>query len=273
MRRVGDQVEKSSGFNGLLLKGADLIDDIKSKLEQECPQTVSCADTLVFATNEALILSGLPHQRPLGGRRDTLTSLAKMADDNNLPAPNWPLEKMIETSKKKGFNEEEMVILLGAHSVGSTHCDFILYRAYNYKKTNKPDPTLPEGVVDEIKKVQQMAANPALFHKRFMELMKKLSTLNVLTGKDGELKRCGTLTLVSTWLQKTYTKTNYRAISILFPTPRYEHEFKHVIIFPKMRLIGYVATGFLLQTGQLLTAMVSTIDLVMENLDCFMFMV
>ncbi|KAE9597002.1 putative peroxidase [Lupinus albus] len=240
----GDQVEKRSGFNGLLLKGADLIDDIKSKLEQECPQTVSCADTLVFATNEALILSGLPRQRPLGGRRDTLTSLAKMADDNNLPAPNWPLEKMIETFKRKGFNEEEMVILLGAHSVGSTHCDFIMYRAYNYKETNQPDPTLPQGVVDEIKKVcvdantpkyrnppmnfdetptvldnlfyknmvernrtlletdayllndprtaptvQQMATDPELFHKRFMELMKKLSTLNVLTGKDGEIRK------------------------------------------------------------------------------------
>ncbi|KAE9613359.1 putative peroxidase [Lupinus albus] len=240
----GDPVEKSSGFNGLLLKGSDLIDDIKAKLEQECPETVSCADTIAFATNEALILGGLPRQRPLGGRRDALLSLASMVEDNNLPAPNWSLEKMIETFKKKGFNEEEMVILLGAHSIGSAHCDFFMDRAFNYKETNNPDPNLTPEVVDEIKKVcvdaytpkfrnppmnfdetpivldnlffkniveknktllvtdsyllndprtaptvQNMAADPNLFHKRFVEAMNKLNTLNVLTGNDGEVRK------------------------------------------------------------------------------------
>ncbi|KAK7252398.1 hypothetical protein RIF29_36312 [Crotalaria pallida] len=240
----GDRVEKSSNFNGLLLKGADLIDEIKSKLEQECPQTVSCADTIAFATNEALILGGMPRQRVLSGRRDSLVSLASVVEDNNLPAFTWSLEKMIDTFKKKGFNEEEMVILLGAHSVGTVHCDFFLGRAYGYRDTKKPDPTLTPEVVDEMKKVcvdagtpkyrnppmnfdetptvldnlffknmveknktlletdayllndartlptvKQMAADQELFHKRFAEAINKLGTLNVLTGKDGEVRK------------------------------------------------------------------------------------
>src|ERR1044072_8910150 len=86
---TGDNVEKSSLFNGLLLKGADLIDDIKNKLEQECPETVSCADILAFTTTEAMALAGMPRHNPLGGRRDALYSLATVAEDNNLPLPNW----------------------------------------------------------------------------------------------------------------------------------------------------------------------------------------
>ncbi|KAJ1399510.1 Secretory peroxidase [Sesbania bispinosa] len=154
---AGDKVEKSSMFNGLLLKGADLIDDIKRKLEEECPGVVSCADTMAFATNEAMSLAGLPRQPPLGGRRDSLYSLATVAEDNNLPLPNWNADQMIELFNRKGFTPEEMVILLGAHSVGAAHCDVFMERVYNYKNTFKPDPALPLPVVDELK---QICSNP-----------------------------------------------------------------------------------------------------------------
>lgn len=240
----GDKVEKSSFFNGLLLKGADLIDDIKAKLEQECPQTVSCADTLAFAANEATILAGLPRRRPVGGRRDAMISLASMVEDNNLPNPLWSLGQMIQVFNKKGFSEAEMVVLLGAHSVGTAHCDFFMNRAYNFNDTQKPDPTLPAPVADEIKgvctnpgtpqfrnppmnfdetptvldnlffknmvekkksllktdayliddprtapTVQKLATEPDLFALRFAEMMTKLSSLNVLTGNDGEVRK------------------------------------------------------------------------------------
>lgn len=240
----GDQVEKSSLFNGVLLKGSDLIDDIKAKLEEECPQSVSCADTLAFASNEALTLAGLPPRRPLGGRRDALVSLASMAEDNNLPLPNWNIDQMINIFERKGFNAEEMVILLGAHSIGSAHCDMFMNRLYNFKDTQKPDPALTAPVVDELKQicknpgtpqfrnppvnfdetpmildnlffknivekrktllvtdsylindprtaptVQNMAAEADLFAKRFAEMMIKMSSMNVITGDDGEVRK------------------------------------------------------------------------------------
>ncbi|XP_061372720.1 peroxidase 28-like [Gastrolobium bilobum] len=157
---AGDKVEKNSMFNGFLLKGADLIDDIKTKLEEECPETVSCADTLAFATNEAMALAGVPRQRPLGGRRDALVSLASVAEDNNLPSPNWSVDQMIELFNRKGFNAEELVVLLGAHSVGSAHCDLFMDRLYNFKNSQKPDPTLIPPVVDELKQICKNPGTP-----------------------------------------------------------------------------------------------------------------
>jgi len=240
----GDNVEKSSSFNGLLLKGADMMDDIKAKVEEKCPQTVSCADLMAFTTNEAMTLAGLPAQRPLGGRRDSLLSLASIVEADNLPLPTWTMDQMMELFGRKGFNVEEMVVLLGAHSVGITHCDFFMERATNFNATGKPDPTLSAEMLDEINKacpgygtaqyrnppvnfdatptvldnlffkdmvdrrrtllitdshliedertkpiVQQMAADHAVFPKRFAEVMVKLTSLNVLTGNEGEVRK------------------------------------------------------------------------------------
>jgi len=58
----------------------------------------------------------------------------------------------MELFSKKGFNVEEMAVLLGAHSVGITHCDFFMERATNFNATWKPDPTLTSEVLVEINK-------------------------------------------------------------------------------------------------------------------------
>lgn len=239
-----EKVEKSSSFNGLLLKGADYVDDIKAKLEHACPQTVSCADVLAFTTHEAMIVAGLPRTKPRGGRRDARESLAKNAEANNLPMPDWTMDQMIELFNRKGFSTEEMVILLGAHSVGIAHCDFFMERIYDFKKTGKPDPSLPADVLEELRQacpnpgttdyrnppvnfdatptvldnlffkemverkktllitdshlladertapiVKKMAADPKLFPSKFPDTMVKLGALNVLTGKQGEIRK------------------------------------------------------------------------------------
>ncbi|KAK7309725.1 hypothetical protein RJT34_06682 [Clitoria ternatea] len=242
--KAGDKVEKSSMLNGQLLKGADLIDDIKAKLEQRCPGTVSCSDTLVFATNEAMTLAGLPRRKALGGRRDSLVSLASVAERNNLPMPNWSMDQMLELFKRKGYTPEEMVVLLGAHSVGVAHCDTFMERVYDYARTGKPDAALPKKVANEMKMqcphagtpqfrnppvsfdetptvldnlffknmvekkktllitdshliadprtfpiVKQMADDQALFQRRFVEVMDKLTSMNALIGTDGEIRK------------------------------------------------------------------------------------
>lgn len=48
--------EKGAIANVNSLRGFELVDTIKNKLESECPGVVSCADLLTIAARDAVIL-------------------------------------------------------------------------------------------------------------------------------------------------------------------------------------------------------------------------
>lgn len=50
----GEQPEKFGPPN-LTLRGFDFIERIKSLLEAECPEVVSCADVIALATRDAIV--------------------------------------------------------------------------------------------------------------------------------------------------------------------------------------------------------------------------
>ncbi|KAF7805332.1 putative peroxidase 26 [Senna tora] len=132
------------------LGGFTLIDKIKSVLEARCPGVVSCADILHLATRDALKLAGAPAYPVLTGRKDSFKSDAASVD---LPLPSISLKDALSYFKSKGLDELDMATLLGAHTMGRTHCSYITDRLYNYKGTGKPDPTMNVTFVDTMRKL------------------------------------------------------------------------------------------------------------------------
>ncbi|GAV64485.1 peroxidase domain-containing protein [Cephalotus follicularis] len=134
------------------LKGFDIIDLIKSELEEACPGVVSCADTLVLAAREAVVLAGGPFYPLYTGRRDSFTSFADAAT-YELPSPHADLSDTLASFSSRGFDERETVSLLGAHSIGVIHCKFFQFRLYNFGGTNKPDPSLDTRFLEEMRSI------------------------------------------------------------------------------------------------------------------------
>lgn len=133
-----EPVEKLSNNNGPLVRGFEIIDDIKLQLEAACPGVVSCADLLAFATRDSFVFSGVGQYDVAGGRRDGLASLESNVK-GNLPMLEATAEQNIELFERKGLTLEELVLLVGAHSIGSAHCNIVSGRFHDEAKAKDID--------------------------------------------------------------------------------------------------------------------------------------
>ncbi|CAH1444223.1 unnamed protein product [Lactuca virosa] len=104
------------------LKGFEHLDIIKAELENACPGVVSCADLLVLAARESVILAGGPFYPVHTGRKDSSRSFPQLSYE--LPSPLDDLSTNIARFATRGFTDKETVTLLGAHSTGMIHCKF-----------------------------------------------------------------------------------------------------------------------------------------------------
>ncbi|XP_021728240.1 peroxidase 57-like [Chenopodium quinoa] len=132
----GLSTEKTAGPN-LSVRGYEVIDTLKDIAEAQCPGVVSCADIIAIATKEVLRLGGGPNYPVQTGRRDGLVSRAQ---DVNLPSPFLTVSETISAFGDKNFTPEEMVILLGCHTVGVSNCAFFQDRLY--EGTSRFDPLM-----------------------------------------------------------------------------------------------------------------------------------
>ncbi|XP_073138273.1 peroxidase 60-like [Henckelia pumila] len=134
----GSNSEKTAIPN-LSVRGYEIIESAKRVLEAMCPRVVSCADIIVMATRDAVSMSGGGRYPVQTGRKDGTVSLASNV---NLPAPSISVSDSIKAFAAKGLNANDMVYLLGGHTVGIAHCSLIMDRLYNFNNTGKPDPTM-----------------------------------------------------------------------------------------------------------------------------------
>ncbi|KAJ1394125.1 Secretory peroxidase [Sesbania bispinosa] len=125
--------EKTAAPNNNSVRGFNVIDDIKAKLEKACPGVVSCADILALAARDSVVYLGGPSWKVGLGRRDSTT--ASRADANNsIPAPFLNLSALKTNFANQGLSVKDLVALSGAHTIGLARC--VQFRAHIYNDSN-----------------------------------------------------------------------------------------------------------------------------------------
>ncbi|XP_021758489.1 peroxidase 17-like [Chenopodium quinoa] len=133
--------EKLALSNINSLRSFEVIDEIKTAVENICPGVVSCADIVVMAARDAVALSGGPDWEVRLGRKDSLTA-SQEDSDAIMPSPRANASALIDLFAKFNLSTEDLVALSGSHSIGKGRCFSITFRLYNQSGTGKPDPAI-----------------------------------------------------------------------------------------------------------------------------------
>ncbi|XP_042503661.1 peroxidase 28-like [Macadamia integrifolia] len=145
----GNKTEKNAPPN-LTVRGYDVIDKAKSDVEDKCPGVVSCADIIIMAAREAVVLGGGDYYNVTLGRRDgqhsNITEAVLL-----LPAADISVGDSIAAFSALGIEVSDMVALIGAHTVGVAHCSSFKDRLYNFNNTGMADPTMDEALLNSLK--------------------------------------------------------------------------------------------------------------------------
>ncbi|CAI0395378.1 unnamed protein product [Linum tenue] len=134
--------EKQALPNNNSLRGFEVIDLMKSRVEASCPGVVSCADILTIASEESVALAGGPSWAVPLGRLDSLTANRSLAN-SALPPPFFTVPQLKAAFAAVGLNTTvDLVALSGAHTFGRAQCGGFVDRLYNFSGSGNPDPTL-----------------------------------------------------------------------------------------------------------------------------------
>ncbi|KAJ4952262.1 hypothetical protein NE237_029094 [Protea cynaroides] len=142
--------EKRSNPNRNSARGFEVIDEIKSALEKECPETVSCADILAIAARDSTVLTGGPSWEVPLGRRDS-ESASLSGSNNNIPAPNNTFQTILTKFMLQGLDIVDLVALSGSHTIGDSRCTSFRQRLYNQSGNGQPDYSLDQSYAAQLR--------------------------------------------------------------------------------------------------------------------------
>ncbi|XP_074270127.1 peroxidase 42 [Silene latifolia] len=151
-RRMMSEKEMDRSFG---LRNFRYIETIKEAVERECAGVVSCADILVLSARDGIQQLGGPYIPLKTGRRDGRKARAEILEQY-LPDHNESMSMVLDRFKAIGVDTKGVVALLGAHSVGRTHCTKIVHRLYP-----EVDPEInPDHVPHMLKKCHDPIPDP-----------------------------------------------------------------------------------------------------------------
>ncbi|KAE9596083.1 hypothetical protein Lal_00031214 [Lupinus albus] len=129
--------EKTAPPNNNSVRGFEVIDAIKSKVEEACPGVVSCADIVAIAARDSTAILGGPYWNVKVGRRDSKTASFSDASSGVIPPPFSTLSNLISRFQAQGLSIKDMVALSGAHTIGKARCSSYRDRIYNDTNIDK----------------------------------------------------------------------------------------------------------------------------------------
>ncbi|RDY07978.1 Peroxidase 15, partial [Mucuna pruriens] len=144
--------EQNAMPNNNSIRGLDVVNQIKTAVENDCPGVVSCADILALAAQISVSLANGPNWEVPLGRRDSLTANIELVDQN-IPSPSFDFTQLKSLFAFQGLNTTELVTLAGAHTFGRAHCSILVKRLYNFSGTGNPDPTLNTGYLQKLRAI------------------------------------------------------------------------------------------------------------------------
>eukprot|EP00250_Pteridium_aquilinum_P001158 c11364_g1_i1 orf=265-1386(+) len=122
------QGEKDADIN-FSLGNFFVLDEIKERLEIECPGIVSCADIIALVAVYSIKQAGGPLYKMELGRRDALTAFS-YGSQVYLPNFNLTVDGLLENFEYFGMDVVDLVALSGAHTIGQGHCKSITDRIF-----------------------------------------------------------------------------------------------------------------------------------------------
>ncbi|CAA3031987.1 peroxidase P7-like [Olea europaea subsp. europaea] len=122
--------EKNANPNRNSATGFDVVDNIKSAVENVCPGVVSCADILAITARDSVVTLGGPTWNVKLGRRDSRTA-SQAAANNGIPPPTSNLNALISRFSALGLSSRDLVALSGSHTIGQARCTSFRARIYN----------------------------------------------------------------------------------------------------------------------------------------------
>ncbi|KAM7502782.1 hypothetical protein LguiB_001686 [Lonicera macranthoides] len=145
----GNNGEKFAAPNINSARGFEVVDAIKTAVENACSGVVSCADILTIAARDSVLLSGGPFYRVPLGRRDGLVGNQGGAN-TSLPSPFDPIDTIISKFANVSLNLTDVVSLSGAHTIGFARCAVFSNRLFNFSGTGSPDSTMEASMVSDL---------------------------------------------------------------------------------------------------------------------------
>ncbi|KAF5739774.1 Peroxidase 6 precursor family protein [Tripterygium wilfordii] len=148
-----NKAERDAEINlSLAGDGFDIITRAKTALELQCPGIVSCSDILATAARNLVVTTGGPYYKVRLGRKDGLVSQASRVA-GNIAKEDMTLTQIISLFEAKGLTVKEMVALVGAHTVGFSHCESFANRIFNFSKNSEYDPSMNPKYAEGLRKL------------------------------------------------------------------------------------------------------------------------